>query len=40
MDIIQELERFSEEKQISFSKIAKGMGIGSSTLSEVRKRCV
>lgn len=37
MDIIQELERFSEEKQISFSKIAKGMGIGSSTLSEVRK---
>ena len=36
-EIISELERFAEERKISFSKIAKNVGIGSSTLSEYKK---
>lgn len=36
-DLIAELERFSQERGMSFTKIAKAMGVGTSTLSEVRK---
>ena len=36
-EIRSELERFAEERKISFSKIAKNVGIGSSTLSEYKK---
>lgn len=36
-DLIKELEEFSVNRKMSYSKIAKAMGIGSSTLSEVRK---
>ena len=35
--IIEDLEKFAEENSISYSKIAKAMNIGSSTLSEYRK---
>lgn len=34
--LVRELERFSKEREMSFSKIAKAMGIGSSTLSEFK----
>ena len=36
-EIISELERFAEDRKLSFSKIAKNVGIGSSTLSEYKK---
>ena len=35
--IIEDLEKFAEENNISYTKIAKAMNIGSSTLSEYRK---
>ena len=35
--IIEELERFAEERNMSYTKIAKVMNIGVSTLSEYRK---
>ncbi|WP_257163446.1 AAA family ATPase [Cetobacterium somerae] len=35
-DLIKELEKFSADKNMSYGKIAKAMGIGQSTLSEVR----
>jgi len=36
-DVIEELNRFSDNKGMNFSRIAKAIGIGNSTLSEVRK---
>lgn len=35
-DLILALEQFAEERGMSYSKIAKAMGIGASTLSEIR----
>lgn len=35
-ELIVALEQFSEERGMSYSKIAKAMGIGTSTLSEIR----
>lgn len=35
-ELILALEQFSEERGMSYSKIAKAMGIGASTLSEIR----
>ncbi|MDH6457610.1 DNA transposition AAA+ family ATPase [Fusobacterium sp. PH5-7] len=35
-ELIVTLEQFSEERGMSYSKIAKAMGIGTSTLSEIR----
>lgn len=37
MDLKKELLRFSEERGMSFTQIAKAMGVGASTLSEWRK---
>lgn len=34
---IEKLERFAQNKGLSYSKIANMIGIGSSTLSEIRK---
>ena len=35
--IIEDLEKFAEENNISYAKIAKAINIGSSTLSEFRR---
>ena len=35
--IIEDLEKFAEENNINYTKIAKAMNIGSSTLSEYKK---